>query len=181
MPITQFKIIGNVFGNWIFCFNSNNPSLHEKTPSLAHATESIAQRIDEQPGNSGLEERSGEEFILQDRLSIKKATKTLVTSPALARSANILQIDTSQVPFVEGDSFRFRGSTVSCDKYLPCSILVEMKLMPDWSEHELLQNFDSTRIADEKQLEQLEKKYHYDLGSYECLICLSEYLLKVFF
>ena len=27
MPITQFKIIGNVFGNWIFCFNSNYPSL----------------------------------------------------------------------------------------------------------------------------------------------------------
>ena len=27
MPITQFKTIGNVFGNWIFCFNSNYPSL----------------------------------------------------------------------------------------------------------------------------------------------------------
>ncbi len=28
MLITQFKIIGNVFGNWIFCFDSNYPALN---------------------------------------------------------------------------------------------------------------------------------------------------------
>ncbi len=35
MSITQFTIIGNVFGNWIFCFNSNYPSLASRSASTA--------------------------------------------------------------------------------------------------------------------------------------------------
>lgn len=119
-----------------------------------------------------------DDFVVQNHLLIKKATRTLVTE-TLSRKSNIMQINTHQVPFVVGASFLFNRSSRPCNKYLPCSLLIQLKLMAHFSENQILTSFRSTTVATKKQLEEL-AKYSDDLGSSECLlICLSEFLLSV--
>lgn len=146
----------------------------EPAQSLPHASEDI-----EPPAIVSDPSRPTEDdFVVQNPLLIKKATRTLVTE-TLSRKLNIMQINTDKVPFVVGPSFLYNRSSRPCNKYLPCSLLVKLKLMPDSSQNQILTTFRSTTVATKKQLEEL-GKYSHDLGSSECLlICLSEFLLSV--